>query len=137
MRSRVWSVLSLVFSALLAFGVMTLFHACAKTEEGMWMHCHTAQMYVFAIGLAAAAVSVLLLLLKGRPVRMLLHLLCIVLAVAAILMPGGIIHMCSMTTMRCYAVMRPYVRVMGILVAAVNLAGLIRQASAHVPGKER
>ena len=133
MRSKVWSILSLIFSALLFCGVMTLFRACAKTEEGMWMHCHTAQMYVFFLGLAAAAASALLLFLKGRAARMILHLACIVLAAAAILTPGGIVHMCSMTTMRCYAVMRPFARVMGILAAAVNLIGLAGCLSA---GKE-
>ena len=121
--------MSLVLGVLLFCGVMTLFRACARTEEGMWMHCHTAQMSVCWLGLAAAVSSVLLLLLKSRGAGILLHLVNIVLAAAAVLMPGTIIHMCSMTTMRCYAVMKPFALVMGVLIAAVNLIGLIRGAS--------
>ena len=40
-------------------------------------------------------------------------------ACIAALLPGTIMKMCMMDTMRCYAVMQPFARVMGVLLILV------------------
>ena len=51
-------------------------------------------------------------------------------AVIAVLLPGTLMKMCMMDTMRCYAVMRPFAWIMGALIALLSLldlTGRIRQ----------
>ena len=41
------------------------------------------------------------------------------------LIPGTLVTMCMMNTMRCYAVMQPFVRVMSVLVIISGAAGIL------------
>ena len=46
-------------------------------------------------------------------------------SVIVFLIPGGIVSMCMMDTMRCHAVMKPFVRIMSVLIALCALINLI------------
>ena len=81
-----WTALAL--SVLMAAGVQTVFRACAQKEDGTWMHCHEVQKYLFIIGIILAMLSVLGLAVKKRTAAILLDFASIVLAAAAVLLPG-------------------------------------------------
>ena len=124
-----WTALAL--SVLMAAGVQTVFRACAQKEDGTWMHCHEVQKYLFIIGIILAMLSVLGLAVKKRTAAILLDFASIVLAAAAVLLPGTIMQMCMMDTMRCYTMMQPFARVTGgvlILVSVIDIIKLFRTA---------
>ena len=113
----------------MAAGVQTVFRACAQKEDGTWMHCHEVQKYLFIIGIILAMLSVLGLAVKKRTAAILLDFASIVLAAAAVLLPGTFMQMCMMDTMRCYTMMQPFARVTGgvlILVSVIDIIKLFR-----------
>ena len=113
-------------SLLLAIGTMTIFHACEMKDDGTWMHCHTAQVYVAA---CAAGLSVLLLpsvFLKSRAVRILAGVIGFAGGIVVLFIPGNIVSMCMMNTMRCYTVMQPFVRIMAVLITVSSGISLIQ-----------
>ena len=124
-----WTALAL--SVFMAAGVQTVFRACAQKEDGTWMHCHEVQKYLFIIGIILALLSVLGLAVKKRTAAILLDFASIVLAAAAVLLPGTVMQMCMMDTMRCYTMMQPFARVTGgvlILVSVIDIIKLFRTA---------
>lgn len=107
----------------LTVGVMTVFHACGPKEDGSWMSCHYAQMTVFFLGIAMTACSIASLFLNfGAGVF--LHVLTILLAAAAAVIPGNVIRLCMMNQMQCRAVMRPAVLLLSILIIAFSAGSI-------------
>ena len=92
------------------------------------MHCHTAWHYVTvlaALQLAAAALRCLPAVQHARTLCMVLSILLLLLPVLAFFVPGQIVSLCMMTTMRCQAVMKPGVRVLAVLNMLAAAAGFI------------
>lgn len=115
-----------VFGLLLTIGVLTVFSACGMKDDGTWMHCHAARN---AVALCGAVITVLLALaafMQNQIAKVVLNAAALVGAVVAFLIPGNIMPMCMMTTMRCYSVMQPFVRIMTVIIAAASAAGIFR-----------
>lgn len=123
-RSTAMAAVTLVASAFLAVGVMTLFHACAPKDDGTWMSCHYAQLVVCGLACAMAALSLVALVVRHRAAAW-LHAAVAALAVVAAFVPGGVIHLCMMAGMRCRAVMRPSVVLTCVVIAACALASAL------------
>ena len=131
-NTKPYECIPAVVGVLMAAGVLTLFRACAPGEDGMWMHCHDAQMAVFFISVAITALSLAGVFLKNKGIQLVCSVLAVMLAAVAVLVPGNIITMCMMETMRCNAVLKPFVRIMGIcfIIFETAKAGFcIRRAS--------
>ena len=115
MKKSIFEFVPGIIAVLLAAGVMTIFRACAKTEEGTWMICHNAQLYVFVVSLVIAAISIAAAFVKSSKLKMRLGIVAIVLAIITALIPGALVHLCMMTTMRCHSLMRPSVVILCVL----------------------
>ena len=105
-EKKILSLLPAAFSLLMAIGTATVFRACPMKEDGTWMHCHKAQNAVVAAGAAMFVLLLIAAFVKNRMVRIALYGICV-------------------DTMRCYAVMQPFVRIMsgGVLVcSAIRIA---------------
>lgn len=129
---KILNLIALILSIVLAAGVKLWFHACAKMEDGTWMHCHDAENAVFAAGIALAVLLLLMLLLKNRKAAAVIGFLVTAGAIVTALLPQTIIHMCMMETMRCQSVMKPAVF---LIAGAVALLSLIA-AILHLTSKE-
>lgn len=115
MKKSILEFVPAIIAVLLAAGVMTIFRACAKTEEGTWMNCHNAQLYVFVVSLVIAVISIAAAFVKSSKLKMCLGIVAIVLAIITALIPGVLLHLCMMTTMRCHSLMRPSVIILCVL----------------------
>ena len=133
MKNRLTGILSLAISILLAGGIMTVFRACAQKEDGTWMHCHYAQMNVFYIAVVMVVISLINLFVSNRKFGAGLWAVSIILSIIVILIPGTIMGMCMMDTMRCWAVMKPFVMIVCVLMIIVSLVGNVMDMRA---GKE-
>lgn len=128
-QKKVIAILPAVMSFLLAVGTMTVFRACSAKDDGTWMHCHTAQNAAAAGGFLLCILFVICIFVHASGARAALYAVGIVGAAIVFMIPGSIVSMCMMSTMRCYAVMQPYVRVMSaltIVAAAVNIVGELK-----------
>ena len=113
-------------SFLLAAGTMTLFRACGAKDDGQWMHCHTAQNAAAAGGLLLCILFISCLFIRSIKLRTALYIIGIAGAAVVFMIPGGIVSMCMMQTMRCYAVMQPFVRVMSALIIVAALISIFQ-----------
>ena len=124
----------LALSLALCFGTKFAFHACAPKPDGSWMHCHQAELAVVAIGAALSLAAAARLFLRRGAVKAALSFVSFALAVVAALVPQVIIKLCMMQDMRCHAVMRPAVFVLGVLIAAVSLVDALVSVKAAAAG---
>ena len=116
---------SAALSLLMAFGTATVFRACGPKDDGTWMHCHTAQNGAVTAGIVIAVIFLAAAFVKNVSLARVLAAAGIAGALAVMLIPGTLVTMCMMNTMRCYAVMQPFVRVMSVLVIISGAAGIL------------
>ena len=119
---RLW--IPVILSLLLLTGTLTVFRACGPKEDGTWMHCHTAQNDIVIAAAILFVVFAAAAVIKNKMLSGVLHIAGIAGSLIVILIPGILVHMCMMDSMRCYEFMQPFARVMGVLLilsAVINL----------------
>lgn len=116
-------------SALFVIALLTLLRACGPKEDGTWMHCHSAWKAVVILAAVMLVLSAAKLGLRQPAASAAIDIAVIVLAAVTTLIPGNIVSMCMMHTMRCWSVLRPGVIVFCVLIllaAALDIASLCR-----------
>ncbi len=131
--SVVLSAIIIVFSAVLAAGSKTVFHACpvnmghgAKMSD--IMPCHWAEQAVFATGIVLVVIGVLHFIFSAAAQRAALSAAMIPVTIMVLLFPQVIIRLCMKPEMMCRTAMRPAVTgiaivliILEVLSVAVNL----------------
>lgn len=113
-----------ILSLVLAVGTQTVFRPCIH-EDGNFGTCHDAGLALTGIGVLLLILSVVGLFVKNKKAGALLCVGRAVLALAAIIVPGRVIPLCMMNTMRCNRIMRPASLVLAVLILALNLLDLV------------
>lgn len=113
-------------SLLLALGSFTVFAACGVKEDGSWMRCHSAQTTVTLCAVLLSVFLVLPAFIRKRALRIVLNGIGIAGSIAVFLIPGKLMPMCMMRTMRCYTLFQPFVRIMAVLVACCCLIQIVQ-----------
>ena len=121
-RKTLHKLIPSAFSLLLFLGSFTVFAACGIKEDGSWMRCHSAQTMVTIF----AAVLSACLFLQQKALRVVLNGIRIADSAIIFLLPGKLMPMCMMHTMRCYTLFQPFVRIMAVLVACSCLIQVIQ-----------
>ena len=116
------AAVSLLLSAVIAFGSVSFLGPCVH-EDGSFGPCHWAGQAMLGIGLLLAVLSLTALLVKDGRVRAGILFAAAAAAVLGIFVPGTLINLCGMATMRCRAVMRPAMTLLCVLTAVSSLAG--------------
>ena len=120
-----WTDITLLVLSLVFFvGTLTFLKACGPKEDGSWMTCHWACQALRGVAGAMLLLAVLRLFSASR-VKIGLSLASAVLAVLAICIPGHLIGLCMMKTMRCHSVMVPGVMVLSILTILAAAADIL------------
>ena len=116
MNRNFYDFLPTVVGLILAIGVMTIFSACKEPmDDGMWMSCHYAQMYVFADAVVMVVLSLIGVFVSNYKVRICVDFVEMVLTVFAAFIPGILVGLCMMDTMRCHILFRPFTIVVSIV----------------------
>ncbi len=129
MRTSGKTLLKLIpsgLSLLLALGSFTVFAACGVKEDGSWMRCHSAQTTVTLCAVLLSVFLVLPAFIRKRALRIVLNGIGITGSIAVFLIPGKLMPMCVMRTMRCYTLFQPFVRIMAVLVACCCLIQIVQ-----------
>ncbi len=125
-REILLKFIPLVLSLFLTLGSFTVFAACGIKEDGSWMRCHSAQTTVTICASVLSACLLLRAVIRQKVLSIVLNGIGMAGSAIIFLLPGKLMPMCMMHTMRCYTLFRPFVRIMAMLVACACLIQVIR-----------
>lgn len=108
--------------AFLAIGVLTFAGPCVHAD-GSQAACAQAGHAVLAASVVSFVLALAALMLRNRTITSVLALLGAAGAVFAAMAPANVFPLCMMQTMHCWAVMRPFALVVGLLAAVLLIAG--------------
>ncbi len=98
--------LQLLLAFVLTAGCATIFRPCIH-EDGSFGSCHWAGCVLVALGTVLVLQAFAQLLLRSDETRLGLALASLPVAVMTLLVPGTLVDLCCVETMRCLSVMRP------------------------------
>ena len=113
---------ALLLSCVIAVGSVSFLGPCVH-EDGSFGACHWAGQAMLGICLLLAVLSLTSLLVKDGRLRAGILFAAAAAAVLGIFIPGTLIRLCGMATMRCRAVMRPAMMLLCALTAGSCLLG--------------
>ena len=108
-------LLQIVLNAIFFVGIQTIFAPCAPHEDGTWATCHWAGEALLGIAAVMLVMSLLLLLPLRTGMKEGLVFAMIPVSFLIIVLPGRLIPLCMMETMRCHVIMQPAVTVIAVL----------------------
>ena len=117
-------LLQIVLNAIFFVGIQTIFAPCAPHEDGKWATCHWAGEALLGIAAVMLIMSLLHLLPLRTGMKEGLVFAMIPVSFLIIVLPGRLIPLCMMETMRCHVVMQPagtVIAVLNIVLSAVYL----------------
>ena len=114
---------ALLLSAVTAAGSVSFLGPCVH-EDGSFGSCHWAGQAMLGIGLLLAALSLTALLVKDGRLRAGILFAAAAAAVMGIFVPGTLINLCGMATMRCRALMRPAMTILFAVMGIASAAGI-------------
>jgi len=118
-------IILFVLSGILCFGTAFVFHACPAKDDGSWMLCHWAEHVVVALGAVLFFLSAFRIFMVDNKMKAGISVSFIPLSIATLLVPGVLVKLCMMASMRCHTIMRPSVIVLCILICALSLVDTI------------
>ena len=109
-------------------GIFSFFGSCpGPKDDGTWMVCHWASRAIGGVAAVMAVVSAIHLFVSDAKMKMGLDIAIIPMALLAAAIPGNIINLCMIATMRCHTIMHPAVIVMSVLMIAAAVFDLVMQ----------
>ena len=123
----VTDIILLVLSIVFLIGIRTFFAPCGPKDDGSWMTCHWAGQAITGIASVLLVISVIHMFVKDAKVKQGLAIAMIPMALFSAILPGNMIGLCMMNTMRCHSVMHPATIVMSVLMIAAAVLDLIMQ----------
>ena len=127
---RIMDIAQLALTIVFAVGAFTFLKPCAAHDDGSWMTCHWAGEAVKGLACLLALMGAMKLCVRKPGAKLGLSLAAVPTAILTCLIPGGLIGLCMMNTMRCRSVMKPGALVFGVLIAALSAVDAILLARA-------
>ena len=126
-RFGVCDFLLALTALLFLLGLLFVFAPCGPKEDGGWMTCHWAGQALKGTAVLELVLALAHLIPAPAERKIGLDLALAATAVLAHLIPGRLIGLCLMASMRCRSVMTPSVTVFSALLAALALLDLLLQ----------
>ena len=114
-------LLCLVF----AVGMLTFLKTCGAKEDGSFMNCQWAWRAVTGISVLMAIQSFVMIVLRNNGIGEGISISLVLETILALVLPGCVIPLCMMETMRCHAIMKPGVMVFGIIIAVLSAINVV------------
>ena len=121
-KQTIPAALILAVSLVIIIGSRTFLAPCIH-EDGTFGPCHWAGQALLGLGCAAGVLAVLAFCMSRTRTGIYLGILPV--CVLGILMPGTLIDLCRMSTMRCRMVMQPAMIILFSAALLCALAGVI------------
>lgn len=127
MKKKSISIIDVLLSfaaVALCFGTVFIFHPCGPKPDGSWMLCHWAERVIVAMGATFFALCAVRFFVS-RSIKTGISICFIAFSIITMLVPGVLINLCMMHSMRCWTVMKPAVTVISILIAVLSSIDVI------------
>lgn len=124
LKSLIPEIILLILSLLICIGSFTFFSACPVHGDTV-MACHWAQNAVTALGALLSAISLAAVVIPDRKLKAGLELSATLTAILTAVVPGIVINVCMMNSMRCVSTFRPFTILFASLAAVAALFGAI------------
>ena len=121
-------IVLLVINVLFLLGMLFWFGPCDHVkEDGSFMNCHWAGVVLAGIAAVMTVIALAHLLIPDAGMKAGLSAALVPCSVFAFIVPGNLISLCMMNTMRCRAVMTPAAIVCPVLVIIAAAADIVVQ----------
>ena len=127
-RFSVLNIITLIVSVIFLAGTLSFLKPCGPQEDGSFMSCHWAGQALAGIAVVLLVMAILLLLLPSAESKTGAALAMVPVGILAAVLPGGLINLCMMETMRCHAVMKPGARCFGIIIEVLAVIRAVMSA---------
>ena len=121
-KQSIPAVILLALSLVIAIGSQTFLSPCAH-DDGAFVPCHWAGRALLGLGCVLGVLAVLSLMIQRA--RCGVYLSALPLCLLGVLIPGTLIDLCRMSTMRCRMVMQPAMIILFSAALAAALTGAI------------
>ena len=123
-RFGITDILLVVLNLVFFVGIQNVFTPCEPRPDGSWMTCHWAGEALTGAAAVLVVIALVHLVIPRVHVKLGLALAVLPLSVYALLLPGHLIDLCMMETMRCHTVMQPAVTAISLLNLMVAFADI-------------
>lgn len=124
MRIGALDIVVVIVAALIVVGVLTFAGPCVH-EDGSEAMCTSAGRGILILGIAALIAAVVRLF-TPKLAKAALAVVDAVLGAGIALLPGTLVPLCMMETMRCQAVMKPTATLLGIVLAIASAVAVVQ-----------
>ena len=121
-------IIVLIVSVIFLIGTFSFLKPCGPQEDGSFMSCHWAGQTLTGLAIILLVMALILLFIPAPAGKQGVALAMVPTGILTAVVPGGLIHLCMMETMRCHAVMKPGARVFGIIIAVLAIVSVILNA---------
>lgn len=118
----VFAILAIFFTV----GILTFFAPCGPKDDGSWMACHWAGRAVAGISAVITLISLIHLFVPGK-IKIGLDLAAVPIALLAAILPGNLINLCMMQTMKCHTLTHPATIVLSVLIIVAVVIDILIQ----------
>lgn len=118
-------IIATALSVLLVVGILTFAGPCGVHDDGSVSSCFWAARAILGAGVVLVALSVARLLSRDEGERRGLSFGIALAGGLVAVLPGTLINLCMMQTMRCHTIMRPFALGVGAALAVVGGADLV------------
>ena len=113
------------FMNLRSMETLRFFDDLNSTGSGSFMNCQWAWRAVTGISVLMAIQSLVMIVLRNNGIGEGISISLVLEAILALVLPGCVIPLCMMETMRCHAIMKPGVMVFGIIIAVLSAINVV------------
>ncbi|MBR4345008.1 MAG: DUF4418 family protein [Lachnospiraceae bacterium] len=135
-RFGITDTILLVVSASYYLLLLTVFKPCGPKEDGSFMVCQWSWRAVLVLAALTLILSIVRFVIAENNIRLGLSIAILSQSVAAIFIPGTIIPLCMMESMRCHEYTKQGNFVLAILIAAAAVVDIVLKVKAKYSKKK-
>jgi len=114
---KVLNAVDILIAALIIIGLNTFAHICTSMQGP----CAKTKSIAIVVAIVLAVLGLVQIFVSDKKINAILGIAGIVIGLIAVLLPLVIAPVCSMTSMHCYVYTRPFLVIIGIVIAIISV----------------
>ena len=127
-RISITGIIRLLFALLIVIGSLSFLGPCVHTD-GSQAPCVSSSHWQIILGSVMVALSLVYLWCGNKNLRKWLAISLTLIAIVTALVPGTLVSLCMMNSMRCNAIMKPSIQLISAFVALLSLVDVCKSAA--------
>ncbi len=114
---KVLNAVNILIAALIIIGLNTFAHICTSMQGP----CAKTKSIAIVVAIVLAVLGLVQIFVSDKKINAILGIAGIVIGLVTVLLPLVIAPVCSMTSMHCYVYTRPFLVIIGIVIAIISV----------------